>query len=107
MDRVGGLEHIAVEDDEKTFDQLHERIEKTIAYLNNVDPKAIDDKVDSPILMETRMGKFEFASGQAYFSEYALANFHFHLASGYCILRTQGVPVGALDYLKDVLHKVE
>ncbi|KAK9770475.1 hypothetical protein AB5N19_02203 [Seiridium cardinale] len=107
VDRVAGLEHVTVEDNEETFDQLYQRIEKTIAYLNKVEPKKLDDKVDSPVLMETKMGAFEFASGQSYFSEYAMANFHFHLTSAYCILRTQGVPVGALDYMKDVFHKKE
>lgn len=105
MDRVGELEHVVVEDNEKTFDQLYERIEKTIAYLNKVDAKVLDEKADLPLLMETRMGNFQFASRQVYLSEYAIPNFHFHLTSAYCILRTQGVPLGAFDYLKDVFHK--
>ncbi|KAH8681852.1 hypothetical protein BX600DRAFT_447400 [Xylariales sp. PMI_506] len=105
-DRVGGFEHVNVADDEETFAQLHARIEKTIAYLDGVAPEALDGKVDSPVLMETKMGNFQFASGQAYLSEFAIPNFHFHLTSAYCILRTQGVPIGAFDYLKDVFHKV-
>ncbi|KAI4595310.1 hypothetical protein KJ359_006984 [Pestalotiopsis sp. 9143b] len=107
VDRVGKLEHAAVEDKEETFDQLVARIERTIEYLNGVDAAKIDAGADQPLVMETRMGNFRFESGQAYFSEYALPNFHFHMASGYCILRTQGAELGALDYLKDVFHKVE
>jgi uncharacterized protein len=106
VDRVGRLEHVAVEDTETTFQQLQDRIAKTIEYLKQVDPKAIDDSVDKPLLMEVKAGKFRFESGQAYFSEFALANFHFHLASGYCIFRQMGVPIGALDYLRNVFHKV-
>ncbi|KAF7526030.1 hypothetical protein G7054_g10909 [Neopestalotiopsis clavispora] len=106
-DRVGGMEHVAVEDNEETFDQLVARIDRTVDYLSKVDAGKIDKGAESPVRMETRMGNFQFESGQTYFSEYALANFHFHLGSAYCILRTQGVPIGALDYLKDVFHKVD
>lgn len=58
--------------------------------------------------METKsMGTFRFETGQTYVSEYAMPNFHFHLTTAYCILRHRGVPVGALDYMKDVFHKLE
>jgi uncharacterized protein len=108
VDRVGRLEHVAVEDNEETFEQLYTRIDNTLAYLEKVDPKVLDDHADEPVRMETRrMGNYHFESGQIYFSEYALANFHFHLTSAYCILRTQGVPLNAMDYLKDVFHKVD
>lgn len=50
------------------------------------------------------MGNFKF-TGQRYVSEFAIPNFHFHLSSAYCILRHQGVPLGALDYMKDVFEK--
>ncbi|KAH6651467.1 hypothetical protein BKA67DRAFT_571021 [Truncatella angustata] len=106
VDRVGGLKHVAVEDNETTFDQLYQRIERTIAYLDEVEPRALDDKADAKVLMETKsMGNFQF-TGQAYLSEFSIPNFHFHLSTAYCILRTQGVQIGALDYLKDVFHKV-
>lgn len=60
------------------------------------------------VLMETKsMGNFKFKSGQDYASNYALANFHFHLTSAYCILRHKGVPVGALDYMNDVFVKAD
>ncbi|CAJ2502309.1 Uu.00g097030.m01.CDS01 [Anthostomella pinea] len=106
-DRVGELEHTAVADDETTFAQLQTRIEKTVAYLNGVDPVAIDSHADKPLIMDRgKFGKFHFDTAQTYFSEFAMPNFHFHLTSGYCILRTQGAPIGAMDYMKDVFKKV-
>jgi uncharacterized protein len=104
-DRIGGLEHKDVPDTETTFEELQARISSTIEYLNSVDPSVIDDKFDKPIIMESKAGNFRFESGQTYLSEFAIPNFHFHLSSGYCILRTQSVPLGAFDYLNDVFHK--
>ncbi|KAI1867573.1 hypothetical protein JX265_007375 [Neoarthrinium moseri] len=106
VDRVGGLEHVAIEDNETTFEQLQARLERTIAYLNKVDAKVIDDKANSSVLMETKMGNFRWDDAQAYLSEFVIPNFHFHLSTAYCLLRTQGVPVDAIDYLKGALHKV-
>lgn len=107
VDRVGQLEHVAVADDETTFEQLHARLDRTIEYLQKVDASKLDGKVDGPVLIETRIGKFKTETAQAYLSEYAMANFHFHLCTAYCILRTQSVPVGAFDYLRGAMEKVE
>lgn len=103
--RVSGTESVFFEDNEKTFDELQERIAKTVQLLQKVDAKSFDGKEDKEVIMETKMGNFRF-TGQRYVSEYALPNFHFHLTTAYCILRHLGVPLGALDYLKDVLEKV-
>jgi hypothetical protein len=97
---------VVVEDNETTFDQLQDRISETIKALDAVDPKSFEGKEGAEIVMETGMGKFRF-TGQRYVSEFAIPNFHFHLTSAYCILRHLGVPIGALDYLKDVFEKVE
>lgn len=60
------------------------------------------------LIMEAgRMGSFRFKTGQEYVSNYAIANFHFHLSSAYCILRHKGVSIGALDYMNDVFVKVD
>lgn len=94
------------EDNETTFAELQDRIARTISVLESVDPKSMDGLEDKEVIMESKMGNFTF-SGQRYVSEYAIPNFHFHLTSAYCLLRQQGVPVGAFDYLKDVFVKVE
>lgn len=103
--RVSGTESVFFEDNEKTFDELQERIAKTVQLLQKVDAKSFDGKEDKEVIMEKTAGNFRF-TGQRYVSEYALPNFHFHLATAYCILRHLGVPLGALDYLKDVFEKV-
>ncbi|KAJ4386141.1 hypothetical protein N0V93_009034 [Gnomoniopsis smithogilvyi] len=103
--RVGGAEDVFFEDEEKTFDELTERITKTIEVLKKVDPKGFEGKEDEEVLMESKMGTFRF-TGQRYVSEFAIPNFHFHLSTAYCILRHQGVPLSAFDYMKGVFEKV-
>lgn len=94
-----------VEDNESTFDDLQERISQTIKLLEEVDAKCFQEKEDQEIIMDTKMGNFRF-TGQRYVSEYAVPYFHFHLTSAYCILRHLGVPINAMDYLKDVFERV-
>ncbi|KAG8665445.1 hypothetical protein FPOAC2_10516 [Fusarium poae] len=103
--RFGAPNVTIFEDNEETFEQLQDRIAKTVEILENVDPDLINGKEDVEILMESKMGTFRF-TGERYINEYVIPNFHFHLTSAYCIMRTQGVPLGAFDYLKDVFEKV-
>lgn len=106
MHRLGAPNIPVFEDNEQTFEELQSRIKRTIEMLEKVDPELINSKANEEFIMEANMGKFRFQSGQQYISEYIIPNFHFHLSSAYCILRTQGVPIGALDYLNDVFVKV-
>ncbi|KAI5465335.1 hypothetical protein BGZ63DRAFT_450256 [Mariannaea sp. PMI_226] len=107
VQRLGVTGWPTFEDNEATFDELEARIQQTIELLQKTEPEDVNSRADKEVIMETKMGNFRFETGQTYISEYIIPNFHFHLTSAYCILRTQGVPVGALDYLKDVFHKQE
>ncbi|KAH7162143.1 hypothetical protein B0J13DRAFT_517425 [Dactylonectria estremocensis] len=106
LHRLGVPDMPVFEDDEKTFAELQARIKRTVEMLESADRSIVDGKVDEEFIMETKMGNFRFQTGQQYISEYIIPNFHFHLTSAYCILRTQGVPIGAFDYLHDVFVKV-
>ena len=95
------------EDNETTFEQLQERITKTIKLLESVDPKCMDGMEGQEVIFETKTsGSFRFETAQHYVSEFAIVNFHFHMGIAYCILRQKGVDVGALDYMNDVFTKV-
>ncbi|KAF7551155.1 hypothetical protein G7Z17_g5223 [Cylindrodendrum hubeiense] len=106
LHRLGAPDMPVFADDEQTFEELQSRIKRTIEMMESVDPEIINSKVNEEFIMETKMGNFQFKTGQQYISDYIIPNFHFHLTSAYCILRTQGVPIGALDYLHDVFVKV-
>ncbi|KAK7427189.1 hypothetical protein QQZ08_006302 [Neonectria magnoliae] len=106
VQRLGAPDIPVFEDNEETFEDLQTRVQRTIEVLEKVDPEIINAKIDEEFIMETKMGNFRFDTGQQYITNYIIPNFHFHLTTAYCLLRTQGVPVGALDYLKDVFVKV-
>ncbi|EMC99270.1 hypothetical protein BAUCODRAFT_396915 [Baudoinia panamericana UAMH 10762] len=110
LPRLAGIEKTHFPDDEKTFAELQDRIGKTIEIVQ--DPKvrpAMEGKEKQPILMPTKsMGTYRFETGEKYVVGYAMANFHFHYSTAYCILRHLGVPISAFDYLgKDTFVKVD
>ncbi|KAL4725909.1 hypothetical protein ACLX1H_006583 [Fusarium chlamydosporum] len=56
-----GAQNIPIfEDNEETFEQLQDRITKTVEILESVDPDIINGKEDTEILMESKMGNFRF-----------------------------------------------
>lgn len=49
-----------MEDNETTFPQLYERIEKTVDMLKKVDPSCFEGKEQANVEMKTPFGNFEF-----------------------------------------------
>ena len=96
--RVGGVENVAMADDETTFAALRERIAKTVAFLEAVPRDAIDGKEDAPVKLTTPRATFDF-TGRSYVQNFVLPNFYFHMTTAYGILRHKGVPIGKLDFL--------
>ncbi|TKA80488.1 hypothetical protein B0A55_02322 [Friedmanniomyces simplex] len=96
--RVGGLENQPWDDNETTFAQLHERIDKTLAFLKNAKPEQFEGKDDAEVVLKTGAGEFKF-TGVSYLQNFAIPNFFFHHMAAYAILRKEGVPVGKFDYL--------
>ncbi|NRR32051.1 DUF1993 domain-containing protein [Oxalobacteraceae bacterium] len=98
VERLSGVASPRFEDNEASFQQLHERIASTIAYIESVDAAQFENS-------ETREVKLTFGSyqpefkGDDYLLSFALPNFYFHLVTAYDILRNQGVKVGKRDFL--------
>ncbi|KAH8815475.1 hypothetical protein F5884DRAFT_180199 [Xylogone sp. PMI_703] len=97
--RVGRIENETFEDNEKTFDELYARIDKTIKFLEKVDEKSFNEYEDKELIMKGRNGDRVFPSGKNYALKFAIPNFYFHLCMTYAILRKEGVPIGKMDYL--------
>lgn len=85
-------------DEETAFAELRERIARTVAFLESVDPSALDGSDDKAVTLSAGQLKVTL-SGVDYTLKFALPNFYFHVTTAQNILRHNGVQVGKLDYL--------
>ncbi len=96
--RVGGLDAPKFEDTETTFEQLKERIQKTLAFIATVKPEDMNGK--EAVQVTFKAGPAERTlSGEDYLKHWATPNVYFHVTTAYNILRHSGVGVGKLDFL--------
>lgn len=96
--RLAGLEVPKYEDTEQSFDELHVRIAKTIAFIESVSAAQINGSEERDILIKAGPRELSF-KGQIYLTGFALPNFHFHVVTAYNILRHNGVEIGKPDFL--------
>jgi hypothetical protein len=87
------------EDVEVTFPDLQARIAKTIDFLKGLDKAAFEGAETRPIILQLGPNKVEFPGGTEYLFTFALANFFFHIAAAYMILRENGLDIGKRDYI--------
>ena len=99
--RLAGVEPPKFEDTETTFDQLKERLTKTVAFLKTLDTKAIDASSDKEITFPLGPAKGQM-KGADYLNHFMLPNFYFHLAAAYACARACGVDVGKRDFLGNI-----
>lgn len=103
--RLGGVEVPKMEDSETSLIALHERIGKTLSFLESFTPEqfayAAEQKVELPYF------KDKYFVGHDFLMHYAIPNFHFHFVTAYALLRMMGVPIGKKDYLGPLpLHDI-
>jgi len=98
--RLAGVTAPVMEDNEKTIDELIVRLEKTIAYLATLKPEQFAGAEDVRVTLSYFPGMH--ATGGAYFTEYALPNFFFHLTTAYDILRHNGLNIGKADFIGEL-----
>lgn len=96
--RLAGVEPPAYEDNEKSFEELQARIEKTMAFVKTLKPGQIDGSEDRDIAVKIA-GKPVTFKGQPYLVNFVLPNFYFHAATAYGILRHNGVELGKRDFI--------
>lgn len=97
--RVGGVENLFMEDTEKTFPELTDRVARTIEFLEAVKPDCMEGREDVQIKPIVRNGVRLNLTGKQYTFEFSIPNFFFHLSMVYAILRKEGVDIGKQDYL--------
>jgi hypothetical protein len=85
-------------DTEKTFEELRQRLAKTIDYVKAFKPEQFDGadarEVTFPVGPTSMTLK-----GQQFLNNFAFPNFYFHAATAHGILRHNGVEIGKRDFL--------
>lgn len=96
--RLAAVDAPKFEDNEKTFPELLARIDKTIAYLQSVEPEQFEGSEERTITIKTRNNSYSFP-GLVYLRHWAIPNFFFHMTTAYNLLRHNGVELGKADFL--------
>jgi hypothetical protein len=96
--RLLGVASTPLAEEAKSFAELHQRIDATIAYLGALDPGALEAGLDRTIELPHRGGSKVFR-GDRFLTEFAIPSFFFHLTTAYGILRHEGVPLQKGDFM--------
>jgi hypothetical protein len=97
--RLTGTEPPAMPDTESTFAELKARCDKTIAYLESIDPAAFDAGADREVKITFPNGGGVSFDATTFLTGFAVPNFYFHATTAYAILRAKGVELGKQNYL--------
>jgi hypothetical protein len=96
--RLAGIEAPSMPDTETSFPQLKDRIAKTIAFLDTITKEQVDNRHGATIELPLPGRTMTFTAPD-FLMQFSLANFLFHLTTAYALLRSQGVPLGKMDFL--------
>lgn len=99
VERLSGVPAPKMEDNEKSFDELQARIQKTRAYLNGISEAQLAGAETKRLEIKLRDFNPVF-TGTSYLLGFGLPNFFFHVTTAYDILRHRGVPLSKRDYLR-------
>jgi hypothetical protein len=86
-------------DTEKSFEELQQRLSKTIAYLQTLKPSQFEDSDSKDVTFPAGPNTSLTLKGQEYVNRVAFPNFYFHAAIAHGILRHNGVEIGKRDFL--------
>lgn len=96
--RLAGSEPPEFEDNETTFEQLQQRIARTLEFIAGIDAARLDGSEARQVTLKLRGEPVSF-DGLTYLQYFVLPNVYFHCTTAYAILRHNGVALGKLDFL--------
>jgi uncharacterized protein len=85
-------------DTEKSFEELKQRLARTIDYVKTFKPAQFDGAEARDVTFPVGPTNMTL-KGQQFASGFALPNFYFHAAIAHGILRHNGVEIGKRDFL--------
>jgi uncharacterized protein len=97
--RLTGVEALRFEDDETTFAQLYDRLDRAIEYLGTFTPEQFVGSEARPVSVPRRNKEPLSFDGRTYLLSFVTPNLYFHVATAYAILRHAGVPLGKAEFL--------
>jgi hypothetical protein len=97
--RLTGSEVPSTPDTEKSFDELKQRLAKTIDYVKAFKPAQFDGADARDVTFPVGPTNTMTLKGQQFLSAMAFPNFYFHAATAHGILRHNGVEIGKRDFL--------
>lgn len=86
-------------DTEKTFEELKQRLARTIDYVKSLKPEQFAGADAKDVTFPAGPDRSITLKGQQFLSSYSLPNFYFHAATAHGILRHNGVEIGKRDFL--------
>lgn len=97
--RLAGLDVPKTDDTEQSFAELQALVEKTLAFVQSIQPEQIDGFEGRQIVLRPGTPKEQRFTGEAYLISYGLPQFFFHVTTTYAILRHNGIEIGKRDYM--------
>src|SRR3984893_11563497 len=86
-------------DTEKTFEELKQRLAKTIDYVKAFKPAQFEGADAREVTFPVGPTNTMTLTGQQFLNNFAFPNFYFHAATTHGILRHNGVEIGKRDFL--------
>jgi hypothetical protein len=97
--RLSQSEVPSTPDTEKSFEELKQRLAKTLDYVKAFKPVQFDGAESREVTFPAGPDKTLTLKGQQFLNNFALPNFYFHAATAHGILRHNGVEIGKRDFL--------
>lgn len=98
--RLTGTENPPIADTEKSWEDLMNRIDKTLDFITKFRPSDFQKYADQKITFPWYPGAH--LKGHDYLTSFAIPNFYFHLTTAYALLRSSGVPIGKSDFMGEI-----
>jgi hypothetical protein len=86
-------------DAEKSFEELRQRLARTIDYVKTFKPAQFEGADAKEVTFPVGGGRSMTLKGQQFLSSFSLPNFYFHAVTAHDILRHNGVEIGKRDFL--------
>ena len=96
--RLTAQEPLKIEDNETTFAQLLERIDRTLEYVKTI-PESAFEGAESRTITRPVRGEPHAFTAQNYLQQFIMPNLYFHCATAYGLLRHNGVEIGKADFI--------